>query len=128
MRRVQQRLTAKGGGSGRDRPEIQVLSRLDVGHKDLFGEQFVNCMPFRSHHEQVQMDFIFLIPPPPFFEGNRAEFDVTVDSCWYGHVLLLFRTRVKTDEKNNKGRSVLMDCDCAMIDCLFDYAPGCRQE
>ena len=41
-------------------------------------------------------------------------------------VLLLFRIRVKTDEKDSKGRSVLMDCDCAMIDCLFDYAPGFR--
>jgi hypothetical protein len=36
----------------------------------------------------------------------------------------LFRIRVKTDEKDRNGRSVLMDCDCAMIDCLHDYAPG----
>ena len=26
--------------------------------------------------------------------------------------------------KDDKGRSVLMDCDCALIDCLYDYAPG----
>jgi len=32
--------------------------------------------------------------------------------------------RVKTDEKDAKGRSVLKDCDCAMIDCLYDYAAG----
>jgi hypothetical protein len=126
MRRVQQQFTAKGGGRGRERPEIQVFSRLDIGHKDFFGEQFVNCWPFRSHHEQVLMEFVFFIPPPPFFEGTRAEFDATLESCWYGRVVLLFRIRVKTDEKDRKGRSVLMDCDCAMIDCLFDYAPGCR--
>jgi hypothetical protein len=29
MRRVQQRFTAKGGGRGSERPEIQVFSRLD---------------------------------------------------------------------------------------------------
>jgi hypothetical protein len=70
------------------------------------------------------MDFVFFIPPPPFFEGTRAEFDVTLDNCWYGRVVLLFRIRVKTDEKDAKGRSVLKDCDCAMIDCLYDYAAG----
>jgi hypothetical protein len=72
------------------------------------------------------MDFVFFIPPPPFFEGTRAKFDATLESCWYGRVLLLFRIRVKTDEKDRNGRSVLKDCDCAMIDCLYDYAPGCR--
>jgi hypothetical protein len=126
MRRVQRRLGHQGGGSGRDRPEIQVFSRLDIGHKDFFGEQFVNCRPFRSHHEQVRMDFVFFIPPPPFFEGKRSEFDATLDTCWYGRVMLLFRIRVKTDEKDRHGRSVLMDCDCAMIDVLYDYAPDRR--
>jgi hypothetical protein len=72
------------------------------------------------------MDFVFFIPPLPFFEGTRAEFDAPLESCWYWRVLLLFRIRVKKDEKDRNGRSVLMDCDCAMIDRLFDYAPGCR--
>ncbi len=108
------------------RCKLHGLVVLVNGPEHFFGEQFVNCRPFRSHHEQVRMDFVFFIPPPPFFEGIRAEFDVTLDSCWYGRVLLLFRIRVKTDEKDTKGRSVLMDCDCAMIDCLYDYAPGCR--
>ena len=54
----------------------------------------------------------------------RAEFDVTLDDCWYGRVVLLFRIRVRTDMKDANGRSVLKDCDCAMIDCLYDYAPG----
>ena len=126
MRRVQRRLGHQNGGRGRERPEIQVFSRLDIGHKDFFGEQFVNCRPFRSHHEQVRMDFVFFIPPPPFFEGKRSEFDATLDTCWYGRVMLLLRMRVKTDEKDRHGRSVLMDCDCAMIDCLYDYAPDRR--
>ncbi len=43
------------------------------------------------------MDFVFFIPPPPCFEGIRAEFEATLESCWYGRVLLLFRVRVKTD-------------------------------
>ena len=70
------------------------------------------------------LGFVFFIPPPPFFEGSRAEFDTTLENCWYGRVVLLFRIRVKTDEKDRNGRSVLMDCDCTMIDCLHDYAPG----
>ena len=100
MRRVQQRMGQQGGGRGSERPEIQVFSRLYIGHKGFFGEQFVNCRPFRSHHEEVRMDYVLFIPPPPFLEGTRAEFDATLDSCWYGCVLLLFRLRVKTDEKD----------------------------
>jgi hypothetical protein len=55
MRRVEQRAGTQGGGRGRDRPEIQVFSRLDIGHKDFHGAQFVNCRPFGIHHEQVRM-------------------------------------------------------------------------
>ena len=50
MRRVEQRAGFRGGGSGRERPEVQVFSRLDIGHKDFLGEQFVNCRPFGTHH------------------------------------------------------------------------------
>ncbi len=118
----------EGVGTRCERPEIHVFSQLDnIGHKDFFGEQFVNCRPFRSHHDQVRMDFVFFIPPrapPPFFEGTRAEFEFTLDNCWYWRVVLLFRIRVKTDMKGRNSRSVLMDCYCAMIDCLYDYAPG----
>ena len=53
MRRVEQRAGPKGGGRGRERPEVQVFSRLDIGHKDFLGEQFVNCRPFGTHHEGV---------------------------------------------------------------------------
>ena len=77
--------------------------------------------PTLTRHEWRGASFI---PPPPFFEGSRAEFDAILDNCWYGRLVLLFRIRVKTDEKDRNGRSVLKDCDCAMIDCLYDYAPG----
>ena len=53
MRRVEQREGFLGGGRGRERPEVQVFSRLDIGHKDFLGKQFVNCRPFGTHHEQV---------------------------------------------------------------------------
>ncbi len=51
MRRVRQRVGFRDGGHGRERPEVQVFSRLDIGHKDFLGEQFVNCRPFGTHHE-----------------------------------------------------------------------------
>jgi hypothetical protein len=124
MRRVLQRTGPKGGGRGLNRPEIQVFSRLDIGHKDFLGEQFVNCRWSRSHHADVRMDPIFFIPPPPFYDGTLANFEPSLDTCWFGRVVLLCRFRVKTDMKDDKGRSVLMDCDCALIDCLYDYAQG----
>ncbi len=65
-----------------------------------------------------------LHPPAPIYEGTRAEFDTTLEDCWYGRVVLLFRVRVKLDKKDGDGRSVRMDCDCAMIECLYDFAPG----
>ena len=43
MRRVLQRSGFRGARRGRERPEIQVFSSLDIGHKDFLGEQFVNC-------------------------------------------------------------------------------------
>ena len=77
------------------------------------------------NHGQVRMDYVFFIPPPPFFEGTRVEFaDPTIQDCWYGRVALLCRIRVKLDKKDGDGRSVRMDCDCAMIECLYDFAPG----
>ena len=70
------------------------------------------------------MDFVFFIPPPPFCEGTLADFEPTLDNCWFWRVVLLCRFLVKTDMKDGRGRSVLMDCDCSLIDCLYDYAPG----
>ena len=89
--------------------EIHVFSRLDIGLKDFFGCQFVNCKPFRSHHNDVRMDFVFFIPPPPFYDGTCAQFDSSLDTCWYGRVVLLFSILVKTDQKDRDGRSVLKE-------------------
>ena len=69
-----------GAGRGRERPEIQVFSRLDIGHKDFLGEQFVNCRWSSSHHADVRMDFAFFIPPLPFYEGTLADFEPTLDT------------------------------------------------
>jgi hypothetical protein len=69
MRRVLQQYDQQGGGRGRERPEIQVFSRLDIGHKDFLGGQFVNCKWSRSHHANVRMDFVFFIPRPLFTRG-----------------------------------------------------------
>ena len=59
---------------------------------------------------------------------QHLEFDVTLEVCWYGRVVLLFSIRVRTDMMDANGRSVLKDCDsdCAMIDCLYDYAQGSK--
>ena len=67
------------------------------------------------NHEQVRMDYVLFIPPPPFFEGTRAEFDTTLEDCWYGRVVLLFQVRVKLDKKDGDGRSVRMDIDTAIM-------------
>ena len=37
-------------------------------------------------------------------------------------VVLLSRVRVKLDKKDGDGRSVRMDIDTAMIECLYDFA------
>ena len=112
------------GGRGNKRTGINVFSRLDIGHKDFFCKQFVNCKPLLSHHKDVRMDYVLFILPPPFYVGTRADFDVTLESCWYGRVVLLFLILVKTDQKDGNSRSVLKKCYCVMIDCLYDYAKG----
>jgi hypothetical protein len=76
------------------------------------------------NYEQVRMDYVLLIPPPPFFKETRAKFDTTLENCWYGRVILLFRVQVKLDKKDCDGMWVRMDCDCAMIECLYDFARG----
>ena len=56
------------------------------------------------------MDYVFFIPPFPFFEGTRVDFaDPTLEDCWYGGVALQCRIRVKLDKKDCDGRSVRMD-------------------
>jgi hypothetical protein len=70
--------------------------------------QTVYSMCACINYEQVQMDYVLFIPPPPFFEGTLTEFDTTLEECCYGHVVLLFRVRVKMDKKDGKGRLARM--------------------
>jgi len=99
-----------------------LFSRLNNGHADFEGQQFVYCKPFKSVHKETRMDHVFFIPPRPIYDvgGRRrhCEFDLALDSVWYGRVALLFKMTVRTDSNQ------LLDVECAMIDVFFDYAEG----
>ena len=41
---------------------------------------------------------------------TRAEFEVRVEGCWYGRVVLLFSILVETDQQDRDNRSVLKEC------------------
>ena len=62
-------------------------------------------------------DYVFFIPPPPHHSGTRSAFSPSIDSCWYGRVNLIFKIRVRTDE------GTVMECQCALIEIMFDYSP-----
>jgi hypothetical protein len=80
-----------------------LFSRLDIGHTDFEGQQFVYCKPFKSVqvYKETRMDHVFFIPPRPFYDvgGRRRhhEFDLALDSVWYSRVALLFKMTVQTD-------------------------------
>ena len=63
-------------------------------------------------------DYAFFIPPPQFYAGKRSRFSPSLDECWYGRVALLFRVHVRRDD------GALVECDCAMMETLWDYCPG----
>lgn len=65
----------------------------------------------------VWQDFVFFIPPPPHHRGRRSAFCASIDACWYGRVNLIFKMRVRTDA------GPVMECQCALIETLFDYCP-----
>ncbi len=96
-----------------------MFSRLDMGHTDFQGQQFVYCKPFKRRQG---WEHVFFIPPRPFFDvgGRRRhrEFDLALDIVWCGWVTLLFKMTVRTDSNQ------LQDVECAMIDVFFDYAEG----
>ena len=62
-------------------------------------------------------DYVFFIPPPPHFRRARSAFSPSLDECWYGRVALIFKMRVRTDAGD------VMECQCALIETLFDYCP-----
>ncbi len=65
----------------------------------------------------VWQDYVFFIPPPPHHCGRRSAFIPSIDACWYGRVNLIFKMRVRTDA------GPVMECQCALIETLFDYCP-----
>ena len=79
------------------------------------------------------MDFIIFIQPPLFYEQALAEFEVSMDSDWYGHFVRLPNILMKSDKSLTKrtgqslrpdGQQVLAqghECGSAMIDTLHDY-------
>ena len=62
--------------------------------------QHVFCMYYKKH-----------------YRGTLASFSPSVGECWYGRVNLIFKMRVRTDSGS------VMECQCALIETLFDYCP-----
>jgi hypothetical protein len=69
----------------------------------------------------LRQDYVFFIPPPPHHRGTRFAFSPSIDACWYGRVNLIFKIRVRTDA--GPDTRPVMDCQCALIETLFDYCP-----
>ncbi len=65
-----------------------------------------------------RQDFVFFIPPPPHYRGSLAAFSPAINQCWYGRVNLIFKMRIRTDA------SSLKECQCALIEILYNYCPG----
>ena len=63
-------------------------------------------------------DYVFFIPPTPHYSGTPSAFSPSTDECWYGRVNLIFKMRLRTDG----GR--IMECQCALIEILYDYCPS----
>ena len=68
----------------------------------------------------TRTDYVFFIPPPPFFTGRRADFHLSLDDAWYGRVTLLFGMKFRHDSGEIREPEV----ECAMIDVLYNYADG----
>ena len=63
-------------------------------------------------------DFVMFIQQCPHFQGPPSSFSPSIHECWYGRVNLIFKMRLSTDA----GR--LMECQCALIETLYDYCPA----
>ena len=91
---------------------IKLFSRLDIGHADFEGQQFVYCKQFKSVHKETRIDHVFFIPPLLFYDvggGHRhSEFDLALDNVWYGRVALPFKIMmtVRTDSNQLRAWSV----------------------
>ena len=97
------------------------FSRLEISHEDYLGKQIVYCRPFKSMKadgdvSSTRSDYVFVIPPPPFYTDRRADFQLSLDNAWYGRVTLLFKMKFRHDDGK------MHEAECAMIDVLFNYA------
>ena len=54
----------------------------------------------------------------PLSCGSLAAFNPAINQCWYGRVNLIFKMRIRTDAGS------LKECQCALIETLWDYCPG----
>jgi hypothetical protein len=84
--------------------DVLVCSHVKIGHRDFLGKQFV-----RSPVNVVtgsDDNFVFFIPPPAFHDipaPRRRDFDASLDNCWYGRVLLLFKVHKFCDDLSSSG-------------------------
>ncbi len=62
---------------------VKSLATLILSTNTFFGKKFVKFRLFRSHHNQMLMDFDFFKPPCRFFVGTSAEVEVNLDNSWY---------------------------------------------
>ncbi len=65
----------------------------------------------------LSQDYVMFIPPPPHYRGSPSDYSPPINDCWYGHVNLILKMRVRTDS----GR--LMECKCALIETMFNNCP-----
>ena len=79
-----------------------------------------SCTASRSKSSTMTCGWImsFSSPHPTFYTGRKRDFEVDLDTCWYGRVVLLFRIKVRSDSGQ------IWECDCAMIDVLFYLKPA----
>ena len=98
---------------------LEVFIRLEISHGNYFGKQIVYSKPLMpSGKLGTRMDYVFFIPPRPFYTGRCRDFDLSLDNAWYGRVSLLFKAQFRTDRRD------IREVKCAMIDVLFNYAEG----
>jgi hypothetical protein len=102
---------------GRTAGALDIIKILKIGHKDFLGNQFIRgCQPgSKASPKCGGHDFVFFIPPPPFYSEDRCDFKAGLESCWYGRVVLLFKMKIDT------GDDLPLECSCAMIEVLYDY-------
>jgi hypothetical protein len=57
-----------------------MFSRLQIGHRDYSGTQFVYCRPFKMFHDLLRMDYVFFVPPlaEPFYRAHCTYLNLTI--------------------------------------------------